>query len=91
MEVERYWRERGPVQLVVVNEYALCYILPELPEQAGILHASILRGCLCYGPLDGSMPLFGKTVRLATEQDFDDYRVHFADSYRDHSQYTYAQ
>ena len=63
------------VKLVVVNENMLGYITPNLPNYVGILRSSILRGatypenCGPYllSPLD--------KTRLASEKDFDDFRV----------------
>lgn len=63
------------VKLVVVNENMLGYITPNLPNYVGILRSSILRGatypenCGPYllSPLD--------KTRLASEKDFDEFRV----------------
>lgn len=62
-------------KLVVIDECILGYIDPALPNSAGILHASVLKGASC--PQFGSIDVQYKKVRLATAKDFDDYRVSF--------------
>ena len=63
------------IKLVVVNENMLGYITPELPEYVGIFRSSILRGAT-YPETSGPYMLrsFDKT-RLASEKDFNDFRV----------------
>lgn len=65
------------IKLVVYNEYALGYILPQQPNQVCILSNSIVRGA----PLkvyDAPYPIgFNDKVRLASEKDFEDYKVCF--------------
>ena len=66
------------IKLVVIDEHTLGYLyadrVQEYPE-AYILHTSILRGSYLnqYNPV----LLAGRTVRLASEKDFNDYRVSF--------------
>ncbi len=68
------------IKLVVVDENILGYVRPCQDENswsyyAGILHASILRGACRH---DGTTVLLkGREVRLATAQDFDNFRVSF--------------
>jgi len=68
------------IKLIVACQYGdkeniLGYILPELPNSLQILHASVLRGAN-VGLLAGSVPLPEKW-RLASAQDFADFRVSF--------------
>ena len=63
-------------QLVVINENALGYIAPEAPQSLYILRASVIKGST-MSELNVPYPLSGNTLRLATEKDFDDYRVCF--------------
>ena len=61
---------------VVLNEHTLCYLIPDVPNTIGILHASILRGSP-YNNLDGSAFFNPKVhaIRAATPEDFKEYRV----------------
>ncbi|MEO2050277.1 MAG: hypothetical protein ABGX00_00820 [Allomuricauda sp.] len=77
------------IKLVVIDEHTLGYIFPELPNSAGILRASILRGSN-FNDMGGSISLHGATVRLASEKDFDDYRVVF-DGYKNSPEYEYEE
>ena len=73
-------------KLVVVNENTLGYILTEFPKQVSVLHTSILKGAYC-GSIGNPIPIGEKWcnhhVRLATERDFEEYRVSM-DGYKRH-------
>jgi hypothetical protein len=82
------------IKLVVVNENTLGYILPEFPKQVSVLHASVLRGAY-FGSIGNPIPIGEKwcnhSVRLATEQDFNDYRVSI-EGYKNHpEEYEYQK
>lgn len=62
-------------KLVIIDEHTLAYIQPENPTVANILHASVLRGS--PHPAFGQIMWEFKTVRLASEHDFNEYRVSF--------------
>lgn len=63
-------------KLVVVNDNVLAVVYPERPNTAQVLRASVLRGSF---DRDGDiMFIKGKNVRLASEKDFDDFRVCFS-------------
>ena len=63
------------IKLVVINENTLGYINPERPAIAGVLRASVLHGS---NESDGDITcVSGKDVRLASESDFDKFRVCF--------------
>ncbi|MEI6752363.1 MAG: hypothetical protein WCK78_04275 [Paludibacter sp.] len=64
-------------KLVVVNENTLGYILPETPETLGVLHSSILRGAVFEVHPEPKHIISLDKVRLATEKDFENYRVSF--------------
>lgn len=65
------------IKLVVLNENILGYITPEQPNYVSVLHASILKGATypnhCGPYLLGS----SDKTRLASEKDFNDFRVSF--------------
>ena len=61
----------------VLDEHTLCYQQPGMTD-LGVLHASVLRGSPQLGnPFPGPLPMPMDTsrLRLATLQDFHDYRV----------------
>ncbi|MDR1091168.1 MAG: hypothetical protein LBL79_08850, partial [Prevotella sp.] len=74
---------------VVLNEHTLGYILPELPDSVQVLHLSILKGAPFELYPDSKMISSNDKVRLASEQDFDDFRVSF-DGFRDNDKYEYS-
>lgn len=78
-------------KLVVFKEHTLGYILPELPDYVQILEASILRGATFRMFPDSDVINNPSDVRLATEQDFEDYRCQFSEVYRDENKYEYAK
>lgn len=77
------------IKLVVLDEHTLGYIIPERPDQAYSLRASILKGS---SHKDGDMiPLnWCKNVRLASEQDFDEFRVVFTGYQNNLQEYEFA-
>ena len=62
-------------KLVVFNEHTLGYIIPEQPYRVHILHTSILRGS--YYTDRSVIYVNDGTIRLASKQDFDNFRVCF--------------
>lgn len=62
-------------KLVVFNEHTLGFITPEQPEIVQQLHTSILKGSR-YSE-NSTIYVNDGTVRLASEKDFEDYRVYF--------------
>jgi len=75
-------------KLVVVNENTLGYIIPELPDTISILHASILKGSVMVNNT-GGYPINNNSIRLATEKDFEDYRVSFEGYKKDSQNYEF--
>lgn len=63
------------IKLVVAKGHTLGYILPQLPNYLQILHGSILRGAPTRYPHGGGSIMLPKDHRLATAQDFKDFRV----------------
>lgn len=77
------------IKLVVADEHTLGYILPNMMVPCvSVLHASILRGATTIESLPLSM---FKNIRLANEQDFEDFRVHFSDAYKNEKEYQYQK
>ena len=76
------------IKLVVLNNHTLGYILPELPNNVQILHASVLRGAVNCG----HSVLIKKSdyVKLASEKDFDEFRV-LMDGYKKDLVYEYLK
>ncbi len=68
--------ENKKTKLVVINEQNLGYILPDSPDHAGLLRASVLKGS-SFNEQTGSIYIKHLSVRLATKTDFDEYRVSF--------------
>lgn len=65
------------IKLIVVNENTLGYIDPQSHAMYSILHASILKGAT-FELNPGPKPINTTTeIRLASETDFDDFRVSF--------------
>ena len=78
------------IKLVVVDEHTLGYIFPPsaYKEHSGLTYVNILHGSVLKGAVNTTGPiLIGNTnkVRLANEQDFNDYRVCF-DGYKNNPQ-----
>lgn len=67
--------EQAKIKLVVAEGHTLGYILPQLPNHLQILHGSILRGAPTNYPCGGGSTMLPKNHRLATAQDFEDFRV----------------
>lgn len=74
------------IKLVVVDENTLGYIFPEQPNSIHVLRPSRLRGS--HYPDFQSITHHGKSIRLASEKDFEDYRVVF-DGYKNSPEYEY--
>jgi hypothetical protein len=75
------------IKLVVINENTLGYLIPG-SNYAGVLHASVLRGSHLNPLLNHDVR--GANIRLASEQDFNDYRVSFR-GFENPEEYEYAQ
>jgi hypothetical protein len=66
------------IKLVVFKGHTLGYILPDLPDSVQVLHASILKGAPCNDLYPSSKQINSTDeIRLATEQDFNSFRVSF--------------
>ena len=76
-------------KLVVFDNHTLGYITPEQPEIIQILHTSILKGSRFT---DRSTIYVNMGIyRLATEQDFEDFRCVFSDGYKNSGDYVYQK
>lgn len=67
------------IQLVVVDEHSLGYIIPEMPNTFNVLHASILKGSTLRDSHNYSIDWF-KNIRKANEIDFHNYRIVFTEN-----------
>jgi hypothetical protein len=74
------------VRFVIADENTLGYIDDAQPEVLGILHASPLKGATLKD-LDGWAFLFGRKLRPATREDFDEFRVCYDGYGRDTERY----
>lgn len=63
------------IKFVIYNEYALGYIMPEQPDTVFTLSDNVLRGAPFRTYNEPYYIKSGDTVRLANEQDFEDFRV----------------
>lgn len=82
------------IKLVVVNEHTLGYIFPPsaYKEHSGLTFVNILHASVLKGAVQTSNPiLIGSThtVRLASEKDFDDFRVVFR-GYENKNEYEFV-
>lgn len=79
------------IKLVVADEHTLGYVIPN-SEMVGVLHASILKGATWCCPASIEPKPIGmfKNIRLASEKDFDDFRVSF-EGYKKDSNYEFAK
>lgn len=76
------------IKLVVVGEHTLGFIFPN-SNSMSILHESVLKGAAWRTFADPlPLPRYGETMRLATEKDFDDFRVVFG-SFANRNEYEY--
>ena len=64
------------IKLVVIDNHTLACIFPD-SKSADILHASVLRGAVCASQAIEPTYYEGRDVKLASEKDFDDFRVSF--------------
>lgn len=65
------------IKLVVYNEYALGYIMPERPYMVNTLANSVLRGASFRMMFEPYYIGAHDTVRLAGRQDFETFKVVF--------------
>ncbi len=76
------------IKLVVFNEHALGYIIPERPDTVFTLADSVLRGVPFRVMLEPYYIGSHDTVRLAGKQDFESFRVVF-DGYENTDEYEF--
>jgi len=67
------------IKLIVADENTLGFIVPNMPRVFHVLHANVLKGSPYSdtGINSVNIPLDGHQYRLATKQDFIDYRVRY--------------
>jgi hypothetical protein len=74
-------------RLIVADEHTLGYIMPN-STMVGVLHASILRGATSS---ESPKPIYMfEKIRLASEKDFNDFRVSFQ-GYQNEIEYEYKK
>lgn len=76
------------IKLVVVEENVLGYIMPQLPRIVQILHTSILKGSR-FSERSVIYTDYVKSIRLASKEDFNDFRVSF-NGFDNPQEYEYA-
>lgn len=77
------------IKLVVYKNHTLGYIQPELPKIVQILHTSPLKGSPTTSNLTSSFPIHNdEDYRLASEKDFEDFKVMF-NGYKNNKEYLY--
>ena len=74
--------------MVVYNEYALGYIMPQQPQTVYTLSDSVLRGAPFRVMTEPYYIGSNDTVRLASRKDFDTFRVLF-DGYDNPQEYEF--
>lgn len=79
------------IKLVVVNGHTLGYILPQLPTMYNVLHASILKGATFEVLPSSKMINQSDNIKLASKQDFEDFRVHFGEAFANKKEYEYQE
>jgi hypothetical protein len=77
------------IKLVVIEEHTLGFIIPEMPNYAQTLRASVLKGST-YSEMGGSIYVKNCKQRLASEKDFDDFRVLFG-QFSNEQEYEFAK
>ena len=76
------------IKLVVYNEYALGYIMPEQPDKVCTLVDRVTLGAPFRTMFEPYFIRKNDTVRLADRQDFEDFRVVF-DGYDNTEEYEF--
>lgn len=77
------------IKLIVIDEHTLGYQIADR-STAGILASSVILGSPMPSALDTTITLAGKKVRLASEKDFEKFRVSFK-GYENKQEYEYAE
>lgn len=80
------------VLFVVIDENKFGTIKPETPNSMLVMAASFIRGACC--DLLGNYPVptvWGERVRMATEADFDSYRISSQGFKEDTERYEYIR
>lgn len=76
------------IKLIVYKEHTLACVFPESPRMAQVIRPSVLRGSH-YPSYSNFLP-DPKSVRLASEKDFDDFNVSFK-GFDNKQEYEYAE